>query len=149
MYQRSKMGVKLFAPSMALMGYGSWSAWLNIAAHNDHWWRAGVSHGLYAFVFTWIFRALTLRLLLWLKSWRCPRLLAFLLMAGLIILLPLVNQWLAGNQTIGLTILPGVIVGLGYLSWLLVVTAGPTPAVSVSGGCLRNRQPGELERPVD
>lgn len=113
------MLIRFLAPVIALAGYGGWSAWLNIAAANPAWLRAGVSHGLYAFVFTWIFRMLTEKLLKIFSGSRLARFNTFVIMAVVIVTLPVVSQWLAGNAAIGLTILPGVVVGLFYLVWLL------------------------------
>lgn len=118
--------IRVLAPVMAFAGYGGWSAWLNVAAANPAWLLAGVSHGLYAFVFTWIFRALTERLLNLFVGYPLARFHTFAIMAAIIVTLPVVNQWLAGNAAIGLTILPGVVIGLFYLVWLLFSTSDTT-----------------------
>ena len=115
--------MKWLSPVAALLFYGNWSAWLNLSESNPAWLMSGVSHGLYAFLFTLVFRGMTRKIFLRLyqagSHYKNSQYMTFVVMSLVIMLVPVINQSLAGNVKIGMTILPGVIMGHVYLLMVL------------------------------
>lgn len=111
------------SPVSAFLFYGGWSAWLNVTGENPAWVLSGISHGLYAFLFTLVFRGLTRKIFLCFyqarSHYKNSQYLTFMVMSLVIFMLPVINQYLAGNVQIAMTILPGVIMGHVYLLLVL------------------------------
>ncbi|TVR40974.1 MAG: hypothetical protein EA402_13365 [Planctomycetota bacterium] len=102
----------LAVPAAAL-AYGAWVAWLH-RGHPD-WWQPSAAHALYSALITAVFYRMSQGLWQRWQGLRHGRLRVFLSLSLLLVALPLFTQLAAGSRAPLLAILPGALIGHGYL----------------------------------
>ena len=118
--QRLSLLTPYLAPYVALLAYGGWAAFSNMAFGMKPMLLAFLVQGSFAFVSTWLLTKLVIALLKQQSGRRMP---VFLLCSFLLAAIPASLHALAGTPNIFQAMLPGLILGNGYL-WLLLQRLG-------------------------
>lgn len=125
----------VLAALAALLGYGGWSAWLNLHAGNPSWWLPGITQGSYAAVQTLAIHGLVTISYHWLRQRLRHPFGWTLLGVGLAsVLLPLAIQLAVGNRRTVASILPGAVIGHVYIYALLRRLASEPPLPAAASG---------------
>jgi|AZIK01.1.fsa_nt_gi hypothetical protein len=112
------------APWAALLFYGLWAAYICYQQSLEHWYVNAAIHGVYAFALTIMSRKITLFFKHFLlQNFSSPPLSAsvitYIVMTAMLIILPTAIQLQLQNNSVLMTIMPGIVAGQFYLITVL------------------------------
>ncbi len=113
------LSTPLSASIAACIGYGIWSAFCNWSHGIKTAISAFLVQGSFAFTSTLLLSVLAITLMRKLSDARFTKSLTFLICYIFIATIPASLHWLAGTPEIFASILPGLIIGSAYLTFLL------------------------------